>query len=69
MDDPGALSAPIVRILLASAAALLLAIGVVLGYIATVAVRRGEGVFVPAGYVALLCLAGGAFLVRLVVRG
>jgi hypothetical protein len=40
-----------------------------LGYVAVVAARRSEGVFVPAGYVALLCLAGGAFLARAVWRG
>ena len=68
MDDPGALSAPIVRILVAGAAVLLLAVGGVLGYVAAVALRRGEGVFMPAGYVALLCLAGGGFLARLALR-
>lgn len=68
MDDSGALSSPIVRILLASAAVVMLAVGVVLGYIAAVALRRGEGVFMPAGYLALLCLAGGGFLVRLALR-
>jgi hypothetical protein len=68
VDDSGALSSPIVRILLASAAVVMLAVGVVLGYIAAVALRRGEGVFMPAGYLALLCLAGGGFLVRLALR-
>jgi hypothetical protein len=68
VDDSGALSSPIVRILLASAAVVMLAVGVVLGYIAAVAVRRGEGVFMPAGYLALLCLAGGGFLARLALR-
>jgi hypothetical protein len=57
-----------VRILLLLAAALLLASGAVLGYIAVVAIRRSEGVFLPAGYVALLCVGGGAFLVRYVLR-
>jgi hypothetical protein len=60
--------APVSRALAAAAAALLLAGGVVLGYIAVVALRRGEGVFLPAGYVALLCLAGGAALARLALR-
>jgi hypothetical protein len=68
VDDPGTLSAPIARVLAAVAAGLLLAAGVVLGYIAVVAVRRGEGVFLPAGYVALLCLAGGGLLARLALR-
>jgi hypothetical protein len=57
-----------VRILVASAAVVMLAVGVVLGYIAAVAVRRGEGVFMPAGYLALLCLAGGGFLARFALR-
>jgi hypothetical protein len=43
-------------------------VGLALGYIAVVAVRRGEGVFLPAGYVALCCLGGGAFLVRYALR-
>jgi hypothetical protein len=68
VDDPGTLSAPIARVLKAIAAVLLLAAGVVLGYIAAVAVRHGEGVFLPAGYVALLCLAGGGLLARLALR-
>jgi hypothetical protein len=48
---------------------LLLGAGLALGYIAAVAVRRNEGVFMPAGYVALACLAGGAYLVRVALRG
>jgi hypothetical protein len=50
------------------AAVLLLAGGAVVGYIAVVAFRRSEGVFVPAGYAALLCLGGGTFLVRYALR-
>ena len=50
------------------AAAFLLTGGAVLAYIAVIALRRSEGVFLPAGYVALLCLSGGAFLVRHVLR-
>lgn len=50
------------------ASALLLAAGLVLGYIAIVAVRRSEGVFLPAGYVALFCLAGAFFLARATLR-
>lgn len=47
----------------------LLVAGAVLGYIAVVALRRSEGVFMPAGYVALACLAGGVWLLRVGVRG
>jgi len=47
----------------------LLIVGSVLGYIAVVAVRRNEGVFVPAGYVALVCMAAGVFLARAAWRG
>jgi len=68
VDDPGTLTAPIARVLAAIAAVLLLTAGIVLGYVAAVAVRRGEGVFLPAGYVALLCLAGGGLLARLAAR-
>lgn len=49
-------------------AALLLAAGAVLGYIAVIAVRRNEGVFLPAGYVACACLAGAWFMARAVLR-
>jgi hypothetical protein len=50
------------------AAALLLLAGGVLGYIAVIALRRNEGVFLPAGYVALACLAGGAIMCRVALR-
>ena len=50
-------------------ALLLLLTGGVLGYLAVVAARRSEGVFVPAGYVALICLAGGVLLANMVWRG
>jgi hypothetical protein len=50
-------------------ALLLLVAGGVLGYLAVVAARRSEGVFVPAGYMALICLAGGVLLAKLVWRG
>jgi hypothetical protein len=43
--------------------------GSILAYIAVVAARRGEGVFVPAGYVALVCLAAGVFLAKVAWRG
>lgn len=59
----------IVRIGILALAVVLLVMGVALGYIAIVALRRNEGVFMPAGYVALACLAGGAFLLRLGLRG
>ena len=56
------------RLVLLAVAALLLVGGAVLGYIAVVALRRSEGVFLPAGYVALFCLAGGAVLARWLLR-
>jgi hypothetical protein len=40
----------------------------VLGGWGVIAVRRSEGVFLPVGYVALLCLAGGAGLARYALR-
>jgi hypothetical protein len=49
-------------------AGVLLLAGCVLGYIAVIALRRNEGVFLPAGYVALACLAGGAVMCRVAVR-
>lgn len=58
-----------IRGLAAIAALILFVIGGVLGYIAVIALRRSEGVFLPAGYVALLCLAGGAFMCRVAIRG
>jgi hypothetical protein len=61
--------APIVRVVLVFVALALLAAGLTLGYIAVIALRRSEGVFMPAGCVALGCLAGGAFLLRAVLRG
>lgn len=39
-----------------------------LGYMAVVAARRSEGVFMPLGYVALICLICGAMLVRIAAR-
>ena len=50
------------------ASVVLLVAGLVLGYIAVIAVRRNEGVFLPAGYVALFCLAGAVLLARVTVR-
>ena len=51
------------------AAAAFVAAGLVLGYIAAIALRRSEGVFLPAGTVALLCLIGGVWLFRTALRG
>jgi hypothetical protein len=56
------------RIIALLAAAALLVAGLVLGTISVIAVRRNEGVFLPAGYVALFCLAGAYFLARAVLR-
>ncbi len=56
------------RILAGLAAAVLLSAGVVLGGIAVVAVRRSEGVFLPAGYVAVMCLVAAGLLARLALR-
>ena len=58
-----------VRALALTGATVLLVIGLWLGYISVIALRRSEGVFLPAGYVALLCLTGCAFLLRMVLRG
>lgn len=52
------------RLIVLVGAIVLLGAGAVLGYIAVIALRRGEGVFLPAAYVAIACLAGGAWLVR-----
>jgi hypothetical protein len=49
-------------------ALVLLGAGAVLAYVAAVALRRSEGVFLPAGYVGLALLAGGAYLIRLALR-
>jgi hypothetical protein len=62
------LSSPAVRVVVLVAAVLLLGAGLVLGYVAVVALRRSEGVFMPAGYVALLCLTCGVWLIRLSLR-
>lgn len=47
-----------------AAGALLVVVALVLGWIAVIAARRSEGVFLPAGYVAAGCAAGGIALVR-----
>jgi hypothetical protein len=46
-----------------------LAVGATLGYVSVIAIRRSEGVFLPAGYVALVSLAVGVYLGRLALRG
>jgi hypothetical protein len=58
----------LLRALTFTVAAMLLVAGCVLGYIAVIALRRQEGVFLPAGYVAVACLAGGAFMCRAAIR-
>ena len=58
-----------VRLLALGGALILLVMGGWLGYIAVVAARRSEGVFLPAGYVAALCLVGAGLLGRLASRG
>jgi hypothetical protein len=40
----------------------------VLGYIAVIALRRSEGVFLPAGVVAIGLLGAGVFIARLATR-
>jgi hypothetical protein len=55
-------------VLLLVLAAVLLAAGATLGGLAAIAIRRSEGVFLPAGYVALICLAGGGALARYAIR-
>lgn len=62
-------SSPVLRGVLLLAALALLGAGLTLGYIAVAALRRSEGVFMPAGYVALLCLAAGIWLARFALRG
>jgi hypothetical protein len=61
--------ASVARVGIVVLAAALLAAGGVLAYIAVIALRRSEGVFLPAGYVGLALLAGGAYLLRLAIRG
>ena len=58
----------VVRIGIVALALVLLVAGMGLGYIAIIAVRRNEGVFMPAGSVALACLAGAAYLLRVGLR-
>jgi hypothetical protein len=58
----------VLRVLATFAGAALLAAGVALGYIAVIAARRSEGVFLPAGYVAIACLVAGGMLLRATLR-
>ena len=53
------------RVLAIAGAVVLLVAGALLAYIAVIAARRSEGVFLPAGYVAALCMAGGVLLFRM----
>ena len=59
----------LLRALALAGATVLLVVGGWLGYISVIALRRSEGVFLPAGYVALLCLTGCGFLLRIALRG
>ena len=56
------------RVLAITGAAVLFVVGAYLGYIAVIALRRSEGVFLPAGYVAVLCLSGCGFLLRIALK-
>jgi hypothetical protein len=58
----------LVPVLALALAACLIAAGGVLGYIALIALRRNEGVFLPAGYVAIACLAAGVLVCRTALR-
>jgi hypothetical protein len=58
----------LIRIAALASALLLLTAASILGYLAVVAARRSEGVFVPAGYVALICLVGAVMLIRVASR-
>jgi hypothetical protein len=57
------------RLLALAVAAALAVAGLVLGYIAVIALRRSEGVFLPAGYVAIACLTAAFFIARALLRG
>ena len=59
----------IARVLCGIVGTALLAAGAVLGYIAIIAAKRSEGVFLPAGYVAIACLVAGGLLLRMSLRG
>ena len=57
-----------VRLGALAGALVLLVVGGWLGYIAIIAARRSEGVFLPAGYAAALCLVGAGLLARVAMR-
>jgi len=59
----------LLKLLLAVTAIVCLAVGATLGYVSVIALRRSEGVFLPAGYVAIACLAAWVYLGRLALRG
>ncbi|MDB4892029.1 MAG: hypothetical protein JWL61_3884 [Gemmatimonadetes bacterium] len=59
----------VARVIGGIAGAGLLVAGATLGYIAIIAAKRSEGVFLPAGYVAIACLVAGGMLVRLALKG
>jgi len=56
------------RVLALVAALALLVAGGWLVYIAIIAARRSEGVFLPAGYAGALCLVGAGLLLRLATK-
>ena len=58
------MSPPWLRGVAIAVGALLLAMALLLGWIAVIAARRSEGVFLPAGYIAAGCAAGGIALIR-----
>lgn len=58
----------IARVIGGIVGAALLAAGATLGYIAIIAAKRSEGVFLPAGYVAVACLVAGGLLLRLALK-
>jgi hypothetical protein len=60
---------PVLRIASILAALVLLAAGAVLAFVAGVALRRSEGVFMPAGYGAAICFVAGGILLRVALRG
>jgi hypothetical protein len=59
----------IARVIGGIAGAALLVAGATLGYIAIIAARRSEGVFLPAGYVSVACLVAGGLLLRVALKG
>jgi hypothetical protein len=62
-------ASPVTRAGLVVLSLALIGAGGGLGYLAVVALRRSEGVFMPTGYVALACVGAGTYLLRLGLRG